>query len=331
MTSLIKLDFRLLVELESDARQTLSQIAKKLKTSQQVVSYRMKSLEKREVIGGYYTILDLSKLGYTSYRTMIRFSNITTQKYKEIIKYLVNHTNVLWIVECGGRWDLIVNFIAKNVIQYNNFLIKFRKKFPSQIQNYDILPTANAVYFGRDYFVKDKRAPQDMPSFGGESREIHLDNLNLKILKFLSRNARMSAVNMATKLKTSSNTIMLRVKEMKKKGIIQGFKPVIHLENVGYFGYKSLIKLQNVTEQKEKEIVDYLKSKINVVGIIRLIGAWDFEIEFEVKTNREMLEFNREFRDSFKNIIKEFETIPLFHEYKYDFFPGDILLQNKNI
>ncbi len=112
-------DLKLIQELENNARQTTSQIAKKLRSSQQVISYRIKQLEKRKIIGGYYTIINITKLGYTSYRTLIRLSNINEQKHNEIISYLENHGNVLWVVDCGGRWDMLVNFLAKNAIQYN--------------------------------------------------------------------------------------------------------------------------------------------------------------------------------------------------------------------
>ena len=82
-------DLRLISELESNARQPLSKIAKRLRTSQQVISYRMKSLEKREIIGGYYSIINISNLDYTIYRTLIRLTNITEEKHKEIINYLM--------------------------------------------------------------------------------------------------------------------------------------------------------------------------------------------------------------------------------------------------
>jgi predicted phage-related endonuclease len=82
-------------------------------------------------------------------------------------------------------------------------------------------------------------------------------------------------------------------------------------------------------EQKEKEIQTHLRKNINVVATIKMIGSWDFEIELEVRTKEEMLEITRNFRDSFKDLIKEFEVIPLFHEYKYNFFPVDII--NKKI
>ena len=320
-----KLDLKLISELENNARQTLSQIAKKIKTSQQVISYRIKSLEERKIITEYYTIINFTNLNYTSYRTMIRLSNINKEKHKEIIDYLIKCDNVLWLVECGGRWDLIVNFIAKNIIQYNNILKKFKNKFPQQIQNYDVLATLEVVQFGKDYLIKKEREVKHLPSFGGEHKVIDIDKTNLQILNLISENARMSSVEISQKLKISPNTIILRIKEMKKLGIIQSFKPLIHLENTSYHGYKALVKFQNITETKEREIINYLKSEVNIVGIIKLIGLWDFEIEFEVKSKEEMLELTRSFRDRFKKVIKDFEVVPLFHEYKYNFFPRDLL------
>ena len=325
MSRLDKIDLKLLTILEENARQTLSQIAKKLKTSQQVVSYRLKSLEKRGIMGGYYTIINLTKSGYTNYRIMLRLSNINEEKHKEIISYLLEHPNVLWLVDCGGRWDLLVNFTARNVIHFNKILQNLKNKFPEQIQNYDILTTIEVTYFGRDYFTKRTREIKHLPYFGREE-EINIpDKTNLQILNLILENARMNSVKISQKIKVSPNTVILRLKEMKKSGLIQGFKPLIHLESTSFSGYKALVKFQNITEQKEREIQNYLKININVVGTIKLIGLWDFEIEFETETKEEMLELTRAFRDHFKEVIKEFEVIPLFHEYKYNFFPRDLL------
>ncbi len=326
LKNLIKLDnfdIRLIAELESDSRQTLSQIAKKLHTSQQVVSYRMQSLQKRNIIGEFYTIIDFAKLGYTNYRTLIRLTNISGESFKDIMSYLVKHPNVLWIVECGGKWDLIVNFLAKNIIHYNFMLSELKSKFPKQIQNYDVLTTVELVYFGRSYFNKNKT--RQIPRIGKNLETVKLDKKDLQILKLISENARMNSAEIAEKIKVSANTVISKIKNMKKTDVIQGFKPLIHLENTPYSSYKALIKFQNITEQKEKEIIDYLASDLNVVGIIKQVGLWDFEIEFEVNSKEEMLEFTRRIRDKFKEVIKEFEILPLFHEYKYNFFPGDLL------
>ena len=258
MSKLDKVDLKLLGELENNARQSISQIAKKLRTSQQVVSYRINLLLKRNVLYGFHTVINFTTLGYTSYRTMIRFSNISEQKHKEIINYLLKHPNVLWLVDCGGRWDLIVNFMAKNVVQYNKFLRELKNKFPEQIQNYDILITIGGTFFGRDYLNKKTREVKPVIYFGHEFKLAKVDETDLKILDLISENARMNSVEIANKLNISPNTVILRIKSMKKTGLIQAFKPSINLENTKWAAYKALIKFQNITEKKELEIMNYL-------------------------------------------------------------------------
>ncbi|MBW2990826.1 winged helix-turn-helix transcriptional regulator [Candidatus Woesearchaeota archaeon] len=329
MSKLDKVDLKLLGELENNARQTLSQIAKKLGTSQQVVSYRINSLLKRNVLYGFHTVVNFAMLGYTSYRTMIRFSNISDQKYKEIINYLLKHPNVLWLVGCGGRWDLLVNFTAKNVVQYNEFLRELKNKFPDQIQNHDILITIGGTFFGRDYLNKKIREIKPVIYFGHEFKPAKVDNTDLKILELISENARMSSVEIANKLGISPNTVILRIKNMKKTGLIQGFKPSIQVGNTKWAAYKALIKFQNITEKKELEIMNYLQTNVNVIAILRLIGPWDFEIEFEVETKEDLLKLTRDVRDKFKEVIQGFEILPLYREYKYNYFPRDTLKEYK--
>jgi len=322
---LTKAELKILSELENNARQPFSQLAKKLKISQQLLGYRLQSLKKRGILFGFYTMINFTMFGYTRYRMMLRLSNISKKIYKEIISYLMKHLNVQWIVECGGRWDLIINFMAKNIIQFDDFLREFKKTFPEQIQNYDILMMVEIKELGRDYFTKKKREPKVLSYFGREYKQVKINKIDLKILDLISENARMNSVEISEKLGVTPNTIILRIKNLKKKGIIHAFRPLIHLENTPYSTYKAPIKFQNLTEQKEQEIIDYLKKNVNVIAINKLIGEWDFEFEFEVDSKEAMLDLTRSFRDKFKDVIKEFEIIPLFHEYRYNFFPRNLI------
>ncbi len=325
MVILDKTDLKLLSELDDDARQTVSKIAKTLNTSQQVISFRINSLKRKEIISEYYSIINFTKLGYTSYRTMIRFSNINKQKHQEIIKYLTDHPNVLWLVDCGGRWDLLVNFLAKDIKQYSIMFNSFKSRFPQQIRNYDVLTTIDFVYPGRAYLFGRKPDKPNRPYVGIEREKVTLDNTDLNILKMISEDARLSSVIIGNHLGISSNTVMTRIKEMGKKGVLLGAKPLIHLENTPYRGYKALIKFQDITEEKEKSIISFLMEFENIVGIIRMVGMWDFELEIESEKQEDVVDMMRSLRDRFHDVIKEFEMFPLFHEYKYNFFPRDLL------
>jgi len=317
-------DLIILSELEDDARQPLSKLAKKLRISQQQLSYRLQVLKRRGILGGYYAQINFPMFGYTKYRTLVNISNYTQPKEKEILSFLMQHPNVQWIVECGGKWDFLINFVAKNVIQYDSFLCHFKSAFPRQILNFDIIIVMEFIELGRAYFTKSHRDVKELSVFGRDYELVKTDKLDLQILGSISEQARITSSELAAKLGPSPSVISSRIKKLVEKRIIRGFKPLVHVDNMGYQGYKLPIKFQNCSDGKQEEIIEYLKTDVRVVAIVKLIGMWDLEIEFEVDSRPSMLEFTRKLRDKFKDIIKEFELIPLYHEHRYNYFPGDL-------
>ncbi|MEA2004048.1 MAG: Lrp/AsnC family transcriptional regulator [archaeon] len=61
-------DWKILTELDKDCRQSDARIGKKVGFSQQVVSYRVNRLIDGGVIRQLYTVIDLTKRGYSSYK-----------------------------------------------------------------------------------------------------------------------------------------------------------------------------------------------------------------------------------------------------------------------
>ncbi len=58
-----ELDWRILIELTRDSRQSLRSLAKKLKVSISTISSRVRRLEKCGIIKGYTVVVDYEKLG----------------------------------------------------------------------------------------------------------------------------------------------------------------------------------------------------------------------------------------------------------------------------
>ncbi|MFA5745866.1 MAG: Lrp/AsnC family transcriptional regulator [Candidatus Pacearchaeota archaeon] len=332
MESLDKFDLKFLVELEKDSRQPISNIAKTLKTSQQVLSYRLANLEKKEIILGFYTVINFVKLGYTSYRTMIRLSNMSPKMEIKLINYLKENGNVSYLAECTGHWDLIVDYLARNIVQYYCFLKDLRAEFPENVSNIDVLTTLENIYFGRDYFAKKYREINKKSFICSEDlTPLKLDSIDLKVLFAISKNARVGSVEVAGIVDTSPNTIIYRIKELQEKNIIEGFKPHLNIEKTGRIAYKSLIKFNNINESQEEELITYLQNNMCVFDITKVIGYWDFEIDFEVQSTDDMIDFTRLIRDKFRDLIKEFETTPIHKEHLFNYFPGDLLDTFKKI
>ena len=64
-------DRKILYELDLDARQSLTQIGKKVGLKKDVVSYRINRLQEEGVIQNYWTAIDTFKLGYNVFRIYI--------------------------------------------------------------------------------------------------------------------------------------------------------------------------------------------------------------------------------------------------------------------
>jgi len=61
-----------------------------MNTSKGVISYRVKQLEKRGVIKGYYAVIDTAKLGYYNFRVYIKLKELGKKEKEQLIEYLVS-------------------------------------------------------------------------------------------------------------------------------------------------------------------------------------------------------------------------------------------------
>jgi len=325
MAEIDNFDLKILVELEKDSRQPISNIGKALRTSQQVMSYRLQNLE-RKAICGYYTVINFVKLGYTSYRTMIRLTNISPKIQEEIIDYFKLNKNIGYLAEIFGHWDIIIDYLAKSIVQYYCFLKDLKNKFPENIKDIDVLTTLENIYFGRDYFTNKYREIKTKSFICSEDLTIQkLDKTDIKILHIISQNTRIGSVEVSKIIKASPNKVIYRLRNLQERNIIEGYKVHINLQATGRQAYNSLIKFNNITDDKENQLIEYLQNNLCVYDITKVIGYWDFEINYEVKNNDDMAIFTRNIREKFNGIIKEFETNRIYKEHIINYFPGDLL------
>ena len=108
-------DRKILYELDINSRQSNSEIAKKVGLSKQVVGFRIKRLLKENIISFFYSVIDISKLGFTVHKNFLRLQNLDRGKEKELIDFLVNHPNVVWFASCDGKFDLAFGTWAKEL------------------------------------------------------------------------------------------------------------------------------------------------------------------------------------------------------------------------
>ncbi len=322
--SLMKLDLydkKLLYYLDIDSRSSLRSLGKKVRLSKNAVNNRLKKLMSKGVIRQAYSVLNVKKLGYSYFKIYFKLQDTTEEKEKEIIDYFVKNTPSLWINTWDGRYDLMVGILAKSVDSFYEILNTSINKFRKHFQSYDIYIVINAPHFKKDYLI-DEVNESNMEEFGGIYDTVNLDKIDEKILRILSTNARIQLVDLAKEINTTIDVARYRVKKFKETGILQGHRILIDYAKLGYQLYKVLITTQNMDEETEKKMITYSAMQPNVADIIiKGIGPWNIELQIDAKNNQDFHKIFKGFKDHFKDVIKNHETMTMVKEYKMNYYP----------
>lgn len=318
MREIDKTDRKILYELDTDARQPLSKIAASVRTSKQVVDYRIKRLVKMGVIKCFCTVIDHSKLGYFSFRVYLKLRNISPAKQKEILQYLNNNDDIWWLVTIDGYWDLDFVVLVKNVFDYHHLWEDFTELYQPYIYKHETTVYSHIQEFPKSYLINEENKSAGL-LISSTREELDLDNLDLKILRLLSTNARMETVQMARETKVDSRTIIKRIKDLRDKKVIVGYSAIIDLNRLGYRHYKILFYLASMN--KVKEMKSFALHHPNITFLNKTIGGPDFELEFHVTDNEEFLKVLNEFKQTFHNEIDHHYYFRVLEQYKMIYYP----------
>lgn len=306
--------------LEMDSRTSFTRIGKTVHKSQQIVSYTVNSLVEKQIIRGFYTIIDYSKIDMLNFRVHFRAKYLGDRNFREIINYLVSEKHTSWVATRGGGYDVICTFLTPNPSKFNKIWKGIIEKFPEQIQKYVILTTIVNLDYGRKYvFYNHPKIP--MSIYGGDREPVGIDDTDMRILEELSENARMNSVKLANKLSITPKTVIGRIKKLIKEEIILGFRPSVLARNMNYVSSLFLIKYHNVSLGGD-EFTTYISRHPSIVRAVKTIGEWDMELHVESENVRELRNVEMEMREKFSSLIKDLYSVPLYMTYKKTFFPG---------
>ena len=312
-----KKDRDLLYLLDVDGRLTYSQLAKRTKMSKQLVKYRIERLEKEGFIKGYFPMIDTSKLGYATFRLYLKFRNITPTKKEEIIEYLKRQKSIWAVVLISGKWDIALGNSVKDIYGYYEVWEEILKKYLPNITDYKVSIYSPIYHYTKAYLI-DKDDESKIRILGGNEKT-SFDDLDLNILKKLSKNARTSLVDISNELKQSAELISFRIRQLEKKGIIQGYRAMIDVEKFGYEFYKAEIRLSSY--ENINQILSFCHRHPNIYQTDKTIGGETIEIEFHVKSLKEMLATIGELEKHFPKTIDWFDYITVLSEEKTTYMP----------
>lgn len=314
---LAKLDWKILESLEDDSRQSMSHIAKRLKTSKEVVSYHIKKLVDEKYILRFFTEINLAKLGMQVYKIYFKFQNVTDKKEEEMYTYFTQELKIPWVASCSGSYDMIISFGAKDINEFNEYLTKIMDKFSEYILNREISTTLYFSTFNRGWLGKPSTAK--CTTVGGNMEISKLDSKDYIILANLSNDSRINIIDLAKKTKMTSAAVLYRINSMKEKMIINAYRIGLNYKKFNKEFCKCFIYLKNHTTEKERKLLKYVEQLPEIYTIIKCVGSWDIEFEFTVDNFTQFHSIMKDLKNKF-DIIRGYESVIISQEYGINYY-----------
>ncbi len=312
-------DKKLLYLLDLNSRMKESELAKRLTTSKQVINYRMNRLKKEKIIKRFQTVLNLESLGIEIYASIyFKLLEASKTKEEEIISFLIKNNNVGYVARLGGRFDLSIVLVAKNLVELEEKLNEILGKYPNELREFIVSLRTFGLKFHKKYL--NGKYQESKKILTKEKRGIaKIDELDKKILRLLTENSRIQIIALSEKLKIPFSTARSRINALENKGVIGGYSLLFDLAKIGIINYKLFIKTRDKSKEFHKKLFSFAEQHPNIIWFFKTLGDHDYELRIEIENQEKYQEIIKEIRSEFSSFITELETITVFNELKEDY------------
>lgn len=120
---------------------------------------------------------------------------------------------------------------------------------------------------------------------------MRLDETDVKVLKMLLSDARLSCRQIAKRINVSVSTVLSRIRKMEQGGVIKGYSAVVDHEKLGY----ELTVITEITVSKGKllEMEKEIAKLPNVCCVYDVTGLTDAMVLAKFKSREELSSFTK--------------------------------------
>ena len=307
--------------LDRNSRTTLSKVAKSLKTSEQRISYTLKSMTKKRQIKYYATVFDYSKFDYNAYLVLLRIIHKNKELSQKIVQDLKELPEVVRIESLQGKFDISAVFLSPNPSSFNKTLKRFISEHKKTIKENNICTVIVMHKYGRQYLNPWMKSGTEDMVIGGDRSPVKLSESEELTCKALLEKpeAKFKELNKMTGL--TFKTVSSKIKNLKKRKIVRKFEPILDCNRLKITNKLLLIKYSEYDVSNENKLTSFCKTKPEVVSSMKTFGSWDLIINFEALKEEKFDNFMTALREEYEELIADFEIIPIKNKEKFSYLP----------
>ena len=321
------IDKKILYYLEKDSRMPISKLSKLVSASRELVTYRISKLEEKNIIKSYIARINQSVFCNSGANFAIKLSNIDKKRHDEILSYLKSHGNINWFSELCGTYDLSISFLYRDSQELAKIISDITLFFGSNLISHSLCVYVSEYKFDRKGILELKEKNSINQRIETNFKELNKDKLDEKditILKELAKNSKIKNIELANKIKMGEDIVRIRIKKLEKLNIIVGYTIVINPYALNLEGYSLYLQIEDMTENMQKKIKNYIYSNPNIYFCSRVAGKFNLIIGLYSKNRNHFKENLSDIRNFFGKSLKDYEFQLLMEEHKEIFIPDNL-------
>lgn len=313
-------DKKILFALSQNSRTPYSQIGKKVGLSRDSIRYRIQRLTKNNVIQGYRTIIDITKLGYMNFHVFLQLNQPDPEAEKKLVEIFKAYPFVRAIIKFSGKYDFELAIIAKTVKDLDTILSQIITDCGETLQHYELLIITKS-FAGKSFPDNFYKSPEAKIIPKPAAAEPKLDEKDHLLLSVMSNQADLPLYSVAKKVGLSSDAVKYRLRKLKESGVIVSYVPVINFEKLNYNVYAILLSIANFTPKKEATLKEFLSTNKDVLFGVKTFGKYNVLLYICTTNPDDLIKTTAELRGHFIGDVRDYETLINYEEYKYTYFP----------
>jgi len=303
-----KTDKKILNTLKQNSRASLTQIAKAARIKKETAAYRLKRILKQGLITNFHVVLNPQLMGLQHAVVYVQLIHSTAEKEQEFLQFL-KKLGIPWISVLVGKWNFTFDVYTPSSQEFTDTLQKILQTYGSIIGDYSVA-TVERTWYSYEQWIKKKGAKH--------KNRATLDDVDWRIVALLSKNARLSYVEVAKHIPLTPNGIKDRIRNLEKAGIIQGYTIIPNYRTLGYEGYGLQVKLRNYETKTVRKIFAFLQGDPRVIILYQYTsGQWNFDIRVSVKHSAEFRTFILLLNEKFPGMLNIVDFYLVLEEAKF--------------
>lgn len=301
------IDRKIIYMLDFDSRMPLSKLARNLRISKQVAKYRIDNLVRNNIIMGFYTDINASKLGLEIYMIYFKFHKMTPEIEKRFILHMCSQNGVGVNISVNGKWDYTIDVWAASIMHFKRYYSNIMRDYEKYVKTKQVVIETDFYYFKPKQILHQKNDAQI--TMTGDIIHEEIDVIDKQILVRISKNSRISLIQLSNELGYTPNALKQRIRNLENKKIILGYRVFINYQKLGFLHYRVFLHLENMSDETERKMIQFLKYDKNCVSITKTIGLCELEFRAICTNIEEFYELMDRFRSEFSDNVKEYESI----------------------